>query len=116
MFEKPTDQLAGLKIEMLDKTTYCTQRRVILLDDTAKSLKEGKRTSISYPCNFLLTDSRKLGIQRRFAVERKGGDVRYPDVFTSCGISPRGAFARKCFPGGYFSGATAKKRIYYSNS
>lgn len=42
MFEKPTDQLAGLKIEMLDKTTYCTQRRIILLDDTAKNLKEGK--------------------------------------------------------------------------
>jgi hypothetical protein len=43
MFEKPTDQLAALKIDMLDKTTYCTQRRNILLDDTAKNLKDGKR-------------------------------------------------------------------------
>ncbi|KAK4556005.1 hypothetical protein LTR86_006701 [Recurvomyces mirabilis] len=40
MFEKPTDQLAGLKVEMMDKTTYCMRRRVILLDDTAKNLKE----------------------------------------------------------------------------
>ncbi|EMC95874.1 hypothetical protein BAUCODRAFT_507371 [Baudoinia panamericana UAMH 10762] len=40
MFEKSTDQLAGLKVEMMDKTTYCMRRRVILLDDTAKNLKE----------------------------------------------------------------------------
>lgn len=42
MFEKPTDQLASLKLEMMDKTTYCNQRRIILLDDTAKGLKEGE--------------------------------------------------------------------------
>ncbi|GAB7360966.1 hypothetical protein MBLNU230_g0949t1 [Neophaeotheca triangularis] len=41
MFEKPTDQLAGLKVEMMDKTSYCNKRRVILLDDTAKKLKDG---------------------------------------------------------------------------
>ncbi|KAK5013191.1 E3 ubiquitin-protein ligase dbl4 [Cryomyces antarcticus] len=41
MFEKPTDQLAGLKVEMMDKTSYCTKRRVILLDDTAENLKAG---------------------------------------------------------------------------
>ena len=41
MFEKPTDQLAALKVEMMDKTTYCNRRRVILLDDTAKRLKDG---------------------------------------------------------------------------
>ncbi|KAK4548833.1 hypothetical protein LTR36_008606 [Oleoguttula mirabilis] len=40
MFEKSTDQLAGLKVDMLDKTSYCMRRRVILLDDTAKKLKE----------------------------------------------------------------------------
>ncbi|KAF2487272.1 hypothetical protein BDY17DRAFT_288637 [Neohortaea acidophila] len=40
MFEKPTDQLAALKVEMMDKTTYCNRRRVILLDDTAKRLKD----------------------------------------------------------------------------
>lgn len=42
MFEKPTDQLAGLKVEMMDKTSYCNKRRVILLDDTAENLKQGK--------------------------------------------------------------------------
>ncbi|KAK3112152.1 hypothetical protein LTR53_011855, partial [Teratosphaeriaceae sp. CCFEE 6253] len=40
MFEKPTDQLAGLKVEMMDKTTYCMRRRVIVLDDTARKLKQ----------------------------------------------------------------------------
>lgn len=42
MFEKPTDQLAALKVEMMDKTSYCNRRRVILLDDTAKRLKDRK--------------------------------------------------------------------------
>ncbi|KAK4892301.1 hypothetical protein LTR27_009135 [Elasticomyces elasticus] len=40
MFEKPTDQLAGLKVEMMDKTSYCQKRRVVVLDDTAKKLKD----------------------------------------------------------------------------
>ncbi|KAK5001296.1 E3 ubiquitin-protein ligase dbl4, partial [Elasticomyces elasticus] len=42
MFEKPTDQIAGLKVEMMDKTAYCNKRRVILLDDTAVNLKQGE--------------------------------------------------------------------------
>lgn len=42
MFEKSPDQLAGLKVQMMDKTAYCNQRHIILLDDTAKNLKEGK--------------------------------------------------------------------------
>ncbi|KAF2878087.1 hypothetical protein BDV95DRAFT_479561, partial [Massariosphaeria phaeospora] len=41
MFEKPIDQLQGLKVEMMDKTAYCTKRRIILLDDTAENLKSG---------------------------------------------------------------------------
>ncbi|GAB7347581.1 hypothetical protein MBLNU459_g4464t3 [Dothideomycetes sp. NU459] len=41
MFEKNTDQLAALKVEMMDKTTYCNKRRIILLDDTAENLKQG---------------------------------------------------------------------------
>jgi ariadne-1 len=45
MFEKPVEQLASLKVEMMDKTSYCNRRRIILLDDTAKNLKEGKSTS-----------------------------------------------------------------------
>lgn len=40
MFEKPTEQLASLKVEMMDKTAYCNRRRVILLDDTAMNLKK----------------------------------------------------------------------------
>lgn len=47
MFEKPTEQLSSLKVEMMDKTSYCNRRRIILLDDTAKNLKEGKSTSSS---------------------------------------------------------------------
>lgn len=42
MFEKPTDQLKDLKVEMMDKTAYCKKRRVILLDDTATNLKAGE--------------------------------------------------------------------------
>jgi ariadne-1 len=49
MFEKPVEQLASLKVEMMDKTSYCNRRRIILLDDTAKNLKEGKSTSSSNP-------------------------------------------------------------------
>lgn len=41
MFERPIDQLASLKVEMMDKTTYCSKRRVILLNDTAEKLKKG---------------------------------------------------------------------------
>ncbi|THX25261.1 hypothetical protein D6D12_07041 [Aureobasidium pullulans] len=46
MFEKPTDQLSGLKVEMMDKTTYCNKRRIILLDDTADNLKKGEPLSL----------------------------------------------------------------------
>ncbi|KAI7567296.1 hypothetical protein KC346_g20780, partial [Hortaea werneckii] len=41
MFEKNTDQLSGLKVDMMDKTSYCMRRRVILLDDTAQRLRDG---------------------------------------------------------------------------
>lgn len=39
MFEKPTADLADLKVDMMDKTAYCNKRRAILLSDTAESLK-----------------------------------------------------------------------------
>ena len=42
MFEKPVAELAGLKVDILDKTAYCNKRRVILLSDTAENLKNGK--------------------------------------------------------------------------
>jgi ariadne-1 len=42
MFERPIDQLASLKVEMMDKTAYCSKRRVILLNDTAENLKRGE--------------------------------------------------------------------------
>ena len=42
MFEKPVSELAGLKVDMMDKTSYCNKRRVIVLDDTAKHLERGK--------------------------------------------------------------------------
>jgi ariadne-1 len=42
MFEKPIDQLESLKVEMMDKTSYCNKRRIILLNDTAENLKSGE--------------------------------------------------------------------------
>ena len=42
MFEKPVPELAKLRVDILDKTAYCTKRRVILLDDTARNLKDGE--------------------------------------------------------------------------
>lgn len=42
MFEKPTAELAALKVDMMDKTSYCNKRRVILLDYTAQKLKTGE--------------------------------------------------------------------------
>lgn len=42
MFEKAIPELAGLKVDILDKTAYCTKRRVILLGDTAEKLTSGK--------------------------------------------------------------------------
>lgn len=52
MFEKPTAELGGLKVEILDKTSYCNKRREILLDDTATKLKKGASlcTSVDLTC------------------------------------------------------------------
>lgn len=46
MFEKPISELAdkNLRVEILDKTTYCNKRRVILLEDTADNLANGRWT------------------------------------------------------------------------
>lgn len=42
MFEMPLSNLAGLKVDMMDKTAYCNKRRVLLLSDTAENLKSGE--------------------------------------------------------------------------
>ncbi|KAI9676896.1 MAG: hypothetical protein M1817_006735 [Caeruleum heppii] len=42
MFEKGTEKLAELKVDILDKTSYCNKRRIILLSDTAENLKDGE--------------------------------------------------------------------------
>ncbi|KAI1325551.1 IBR domain-containing protein [Xylariaceae sp. FL0255] len=46
MFEKPVTELAEskLKVEIMDKTAYCNKRRVILLEDTADNLANGRWT------------------------------------------------------------------------
>ena len=44
MFEKPVNELAELKVDILDKTAYCMKRREILLSDTATNLRKGKRS------------------------------------------------------------------------
>ena len=41
MFEKPTTELINLRVDILDKTAYCTKRTIILLEDTAVSLSKG---------------------------------------------------------------------------
>lgn len=41
LFEKPTDVLPSIKIQMLDKFSYVSQRRKILLDYVAKGLADG---------------------------------------------------------------------------
>ena len=43
MFEKPVKDLGTkeAKVEILDKTTYCNKRRIILLADTAENLRNG---------------------------------------------------------------------------
>ncbi|KAF2664572.1 RING finger protein [Microthyrium microscopicum] len=42
LFEKPTDQLEKMKVEMMDKTAYCNKRRIILLNDTADNLRKSR--------------------------------------------------------------------------
>lgn len=44
MFEKPVSELSNstLKVEIMDKTAYCNRRRVILLEDTAQNLADGR--------------------------------------------------------------------------
>ncbi|KAL2111366.1 hypothetical protein VUR80DRAFT_10212 [Thermomyces stellatus] len=44
MFEKPVVELADskLKVEIMDKTSYCNKRRVVLLEDTAENLAKGR--------------------------------------------------------------------------
>jgi len=49
MFERPIEMLKELKIQMMDKTTYCKSRRGILLDDTAANLKKGKHAWTPQP-------------------------------------------------------------------
>ncbi|KAK0625361.1 hypothetical protein B0T17DRAFT_617461 [Bombardia bombarda] len=43
MFEKPVTELADakLKVVIMDKTSYCNKRRIILLNDTADNLANG---------------------------------------------------------------------------
>ena len=46
MFEKPISELERLRVEIMDKTSYCNKRRIILLDDTAKNLSCGKQAKV----------------------------------------------------------------------
>ena len=43
MFEKPIQDLSDskLKVDIMDKTSYCNKRRIILLEDTADNLAKG---------------------------------------------------------------------------
>ncbi|PNY27588.1 E3 ubiquitin-protein ligase dbl4 [Tolypocladium capitatum] len=52
MFEKPIQELADpkLKVDIMDKTSYCNKRRVILLEDTAENLTQGEQNTAC--CRF----------------------------------------------------------------
>lgn len=41
LFEKPANDLASLKVQLLDKCQYVSSRRVVLLEDVAQGLEEG---------------------------------------------------------------------------
>jgi ariadne-1 len=59
MFERPVDQLKNLKVEMMDKTSYCNKRRIILLSDTAENLKNGRSNLV---WDDFLTMGRTMGV------------------------------------------------------
>lgn len=46
LFEKPADQLATSKKEMMDRTAYVNNRRRILLEDTAIGLKNDRWVAV----------------------------------------------------------------------
>ncbi|PHH59150.1 hypothetical protein CDD81_3681 [Ophiocordyceps australis] len=58
MFEKPIQELSDpkLKVDIMDKTSYCNKRRLILLDDTADNLAKGKWT---FGTDFVGSSSRR---------------------------------------------------------
>jgi ariadne-1 len=62
MFEKPVPELAGKKLDILDKTAYCNKRRIRLLEDTAQSLEAGTYT---FPA-FLVTKALHVLTSRFF--------------------------------------------------
>ncbi len=49
MFEQPIGERCDkkLKVEIMDKTSYCNKRRVILLEDTADKLASGMLPSFA---------------------------------------------------------------------
>jgi len=58
MFEKPVNELADpkLKVEIMDKTSYCNKRRIILLEDTAQNLLDGTLPlTLTGSCSIQLT-------------------------------------------------------------
>jgi ariadne-1 len=68
MFEKPVNELAGLKVDILDKTTYCNRRREILLSDTAENLKKGEHNQMTCCCHPADSDHRTMEIHCRLVM------------------------------------------------
>ncbi|KAF9873500.1 IBR domain-containing protein [Colletotrichum karsti] len=65
MFEKPVTELCDkkLKVDIMDKTSYCKKRRIILLEDTADNLANGRWTFnvdlINLPTGAATSSSRR---------------------------------------------------------
>jgi ariadne-1 len=66
MFEKPTSELKGLKVDILDKTSYCNERRVRILTHTAENLKLGASStdSLTAYANTLQDTGNSIPISR----------------------------------------------------
>lgn len=54
MFEKPINELSEpkLKVDIMDKTSYCNKRRIILLEDTAENLAKGMAGDPAHSLTF----------------------------------------------------------------
>jgi ariadne-1 len=84
MFEKPTPELADLKVDILDKTAYCTKRRVILLSDTADNLKNGEFPHLHILQKPLLISVQECGL---LTLTCNGSNQRCMDKAWSMGFS-----------------------------
>lgn len=105
MFEKPVAELAKLKVDILDKTTYCNKRRVILLSDIAQNLESGMLLFfslflagrlLSERANLSVLFCRRMGVQHG-SQQAVGPQLHYDRYVVESWMS-RGRLDRVLFP------------------